>query len=41
MSRAKETTHIHAVADNLDQAADGLTREWGTERRQRWILDTD
>jgi len=41
MSRARDTSHIYVVADDLDQAADDLRREWGTERRQRWILDTD
>ncbi|MGI8756298.1 MAG: MobF family relaxase [Acidimicrobiales bacterium] len=41
MSRAKESTHVHVVADDLDQAIDDLTREWSTERRQRWVLDTD
>jgi conjugative relaxase-like TrwC/TraI family protein len=41
MSRARTTTHIHAVADNLEQARDDLTRDWTTERRDRWIHDTD
>ena len=41
MSRAKESTHVHVVADDLDQAVDDLTREWSTECRQRWVLDTD
>lgn len=40
MSRARHTSHIFAVADHLDQATDDLTREWSTQRRQRWILDT-
>jgi conjugative relaxase-like TrwC/TraI family protein len=41
LSRARTTTQIHAVADNLDQAHDDLTRDWTTERRDRWIHDTD
>jgi conjugative relaxase-like TrwC/TraI family protein len=41
LSRARSTTQIHAVADNLDQARDDLTRDWTTERRARWIHDTD
>jgi hypothetical protein len=41
LSRARTTTQIHAVADNLDQARDDLTRDWTTERRARWIHDTD
>jgi conjugative relaxase-like TrwC/TraI family protein len=40
MSRARTNTHVHAVADNLDQARDDLTRDWTTERRERWIHDT-
>jgi conjugative relaxase-like TrwC/TraI family protein len=41
LSRARTTTQIHAVADNLDQARHDLTRDWTTERRDRWIHDTD
>jgi conjugative relaxase-like TrwC/TraI family protein len=41
MSRARTTTHVHAVADNLDQARDDLTRDWTTERRDRWVHDVD
>lgn len=41
MSRAKESTHVHVLADDLGQAVEDLTREWSTERRQRWVLDTD
>jgi hypothetical protein len=39
-SRARLHTTINIVADNLDQAADGLTREWSQERRPRWAIDT-
>jgi ATP-dependent exoDNAse (exonuclease V) alpha subunit len=41
MSRARTTTHIHAVGDDLDQVRDDLTRDWATDRRDRWIHDTD
>lgn len=41
MSRARHSTHVHAVADDLDQAREDLSRDWTTERRDRWIRDTD
>ncbi|WCO68719.1 MobF family relaxase [Iamia majanohamensis] len=41
LSRATDTTHVHVVADDVDQATEDLTREWSTEARQRWTLDTD
>jgi hypothetical protein len=41
LSRTTGPTYIHVVADNPYQAADDLRREWTSERRQRWILDTD
>ena len=41
MSRARDTIHIHVVADDLDQAADDLAVEWTRERRQRWVIDTE
>jgi conjugative relaxase-like TrwC/TraI family protein len=41
MSRARATTHMHAVAGDLDQARDDLTSDWTTPRRDRWIYDTD
>ena len=41
LSRARHATIIHCVADNLDQAAEDLEREWSHDRRQRWTLDTD
>ena len=40
-SRARDTTTIHCVADDIDQAVEDLERDWSSERRQRWILDTD
>lgn len=41
MSRARESTHVHVVADDVDQAVDDLRREWSIERRDRWVLDVD
>jgi AAA domain/Viral (Superfamily 1) RNA helicase len=41
LSRARDSTTIHCVADNLDQAAEDLHRDWSHNRRQRWTLDTD
>lgn len=40
MSRARDCTTVYAVADDLDQVETDLRREWGTERRQRWAIDT-
>jgi conjugative relaxase-like TrwC/TraI family protein len=40
MSRARGRTTVYAVADDPDQAASDLRREWGSERRQRWAIDT-
>lgn len=41
LSRARDATTIHCVADNLDQAVEDLQRDWSHDRRQRWTLDTD
>ena len=41
MSRARDTSRVYAVADDVDRAVDDLRREWSIERRQRWIIDTD
>lgn len=41
MSRARGTSHVYVVADDVDQAAEDLTAEWRREARQRWLLDTD
>jgi hypothetical protein len=41
MSRARESTVVHVVADDLDVAVDDLRREWSSERRDLWILDVD
>jgi hypothetical protein len=40
MSRARETAHVHAVADNAHQAVEDLTWDWSRERRQAWAIDT-
>jgi ATP-dependent exoDNAse (exonuclease V) alpha subunit len=41
MSRARDTSHVYVVADDLDQAVEDLTIQWSADRRQRWILDRD
>jgi hypothetical protein len=40
MSRARQTAHVHAVADNIFQAVEDLTWDWTRERRQAWAIDT-
>ncbi len=40
MSRARQRSTVHVVADNLDQAVDDLRRDWAQERRPRWAIDT-
>jgi len=40
MSRARQATQVHAVADNVDQAVEDLEWDWGRERRQTWAIDT-
>jgi hypothetical protein len=40
MSRARESTHAWVVADDLEQAADDLRRDWSTERTPTWAIDT-
>jgi conjugative relaxase-like TrwC/TraI family protein len=40
MSRAWETSSVYTVADSLDQAVEDLARDWRSERRQRWAIDT-
>lgn len=41
MSRARDTSHVYAAADDIDQAVEDLTAEWSVDRRQRWVLDVD
>ena len=40
MSRAREGTHVWTVADDLGQAREDLVRDWSTERRPTWAIDT-
>lgn len=40
MSRARQRTTLHAVADDLPQAIEDLQTDWGHETRQRWITDS-
>ncbi len=39
MSRARESTQIWTVADDLPQAVDDLRRDWSTRRTPTWALD--
>lgn len=41
MTRARDTSHVYTVADDVEQAAEDLTVEWSADRRQRWVLDVD
>jgi len=40
MSRARHSSRVHVVADNIDQAVEDLGRDWSTERHQSWAIDT-
>jgi conjugative relaxase-like TrwC/TraI family protein len=40
MSRARQTSTVHVVADSLDQAVEDLTRDWAAEHRARWAIDS-
>ena len=40
MSRARESTHVWTVADDLAQGVDDLRRDWSTARTPTWALDT-
>jgi len=40
MSRARQRTTAYVVADNLDQAIEDLRRDWSSERRRSWAIDT-
>jgi conjugative relaxase-like TrwC/TraI family protein len=40
MSRARQSTHIWAVADDQDQAVDDLRRDWTDRRSPTWAIDT-
>jgi conjugative relaxase-like TrwC/TraI family protein len=39
MSRARERSSVYVVADDIDQAAEDLRRDWVSERRQLWAID--
>jgi hypothetical protein len=40
MSRARQSTHIWTVADDLPQAVDDLRRDWSTPRTPTWAIDS-
>lgn len=40
MSRARQRSHVYVVADSVEIAVEDLRRDWSTERRQRWAIDT-
>jgi hypothetical protein len=40
MSRARESTDVWAVADDLPQAVDDLRRDWSARRTPAWAIDT-
>jgi conjugative relaxase-like TrwC/TraI family protein len=40
MSRARQHSTVWVVADDVDQAAEDLKRDWPQERRQRWAIDS-
>jgi hypothetical protein len=40
MSRARESTHIWTVADDVAQAVEDLNRDWSQRRAPTWAIDT-
>ena len=40
MSRGRQANTVHVVADDLDQAAEDLTRDWTADHRARWAIDS-
>jgi len=40
MSRARHHATVWVTADDIDQAAEDLKRDWPQERRQRWAIDS-
>jgi conjugative relaxase-like TrwC/TraI family protein len=40
MSRAREPSIVHAVADDLAQAIDDISHDWSHDRNQQWITRT-
>jgi hypothetical protein len=41
MSRARESTHVWAVADDVAQAVEDLHRDWESRRSPTWAIDMD
>ena len=41
MSRARQTTTLYLVADNVDQAGEDLRPEWPRQERWLWAIDTN
>jgi conjugative relaxase-like TrwC/TraI family protein len=39
MSRAREATHVWALADNTGQAVEDLSRDWDNRRNPTWAID--
>lgn len=40
MSRARQCTTLHAVADTAAQAIEEIETDWATDRHQRWVTQT-
>jgi conjugative relaxase-like TrwC/TraI family protein len=40
MSRARQRSTVYVVADSMGQAKEDLRREWETDRRLGWVIDT-
>ena len=40
MSRGRQANTVHVVADDLDQAAEDLLRDWTVDHRARWAIDS-
>lgn len=40
LSRARRSSHSWIAADDLDQAKENLVRDWSTEVRAEWVIDT-
>jgi ATP-dependent exoDNAse (exonuclease V) alpha subunit len=40
MSRARQHSIVHAVADELDEAIDDIIHDWSRDRSQHWITRT-
>jgi ATP-dependent exoDNAse (exonuclease V) alpha subunit len=40
MSRARHSSHVYVVADDVATAAEDLARDWSAERRQLWAIDS-